>query len=230
MTWGDDIALKLLDSAVPAAFDTCLAIWETPASPCPLITLQALKDALGITDSSQDAELSRLINVYSQAVENFVERQLCSGAREAVFVARPQCTVTILPLPQFPVASVDYFDIDGNVIDPAELVVDGNRGAIIAISGGTWNIGRYAHVKYTAGYATIPADIQDAMVQMIGQALTSSGSSATVGPLKSQRVEGAVTESYYDPRTAGADTSSGSGIVGRYASTLDYYRGERAFV
>lgn len=229
MTWGDDVAAKLLGSSVPAGYQTCLALWETPVV-CELIALADLKAILGVTDDSQDTELTRLIAVYSQAIARFTERQLCEGAREVVFVARSTCAKSIIALPQFPVASIEHFDIDGDVIDPAEILFDGNRGTVISLSGGSWAIGRYLHVKYTAGYSPIPADLENAVVKMIDSALAGGGAGTTTGPVKSQRVEGAVTETYYDPRTSASETTSGSGLVGSYASTLDYYRGERAFV
>lgn len=228
MTWGDDIAAKLLGGSLPAGFQSCLALWETSIAPCPLIDLTTLKAALGITDNAQDDELNRLITSYSQSIENYIERQLCEAAREVVYAAKSYCNVPALMVPQWPIVSVDSLEIDGTLIDADGYVTNDRLGYIYPNSGNGWTINHYALLKYTSGYNPIPADLQDAMVQMIQVALTSSGSGAT-GPLKSQRVEGAVTEQYYDPRSV-SSVSSGSADVGYYYSTLDYYRGERAFL
>lgn len=70
------------------------------------------------------------------------------------------------------------------------------------------------------------------MVSLCGSALNSGGAVGDVGPIKSMRVEGAVTEQYYDARETSSTSTSTSGAedIGKYYSVLDYYRSERAFV
>lgn len=228
MTWGDDQATKLLGSAIPAGFLQCLAIWEAPVPACQLITLAELKSALGITDAANDDELNRLIGVYSQAVANYTERQLCEAPREVVYVARGYCNVRQLLVPQWPIVSVESVELDGAVLDEDQWYFNGMAGYLYPTAGQGWGINQYLLLKYTAGFDPVPADVQEAMIQMCGSAFN-TGSGLAVGPIKRQRVEGAVTEEYFDPRSA-LGVGSGAGAVGNYTSTLDYYRSERAFI
>jgi len=230
--WGDDLAAKLLGSSVPAGFQECLAVWEVPIAPCPLITLADLKTALGIVDTTQDAELNRLINVYSQAIENYTERQMCETDREVVYIPRSTCHMRKMQVPQWPIITVTSLMIDGIEITDAEYAVNDLTGYIYPLRGDGWTINSYAHLEYSSGYAPIPADLQNVMISLCGSALNSGASTGDVGPLKSMRVEGAVTEQYYDARESTTSTASTSGAedIGKFYSVLDYYRGERAFV
>jgi ABC-type amino acid transport substrate-binding protein len=219
---------------MPVGFDRCLSLWEAPATPCPLIDLATLKQALGITGIEQDDELNRLITTYSQAIGNYLERMLCQAPREVVYAARGVCNVASLDLPQWPIASIESVEIDGAEVDVAGYVSDDVLGYLWPVNlPRGWVIHQYALVKYTAGYDPIPFDVQDAIAQMIRQSMSYSGTGdPVVGPVKSQRIEGAITEQYFDPRTAMSSSGSESpgATVGQYYSTLDHYRSERVFV
>lgn len=159
--WGDDLAAKLLGSSVPAGFQECVAVWETPIAPCPLITLEELKAILGIVDTSQDAELTRLIGVYSQAIENYCERQMCSLAREVVYIPRTTCHMNRMRVPQWPIISVESLMIDGVAIDPVTGWAENSiSGYLYPTNGAGWTINNYAHLEYTSGYDPIPLDLQ----------------------------------------------------------------------
>ena len=225
MTWGEDKAAKMSGRTATAAFVPCLAMEEPATPPCQIIDLAELKTILGVTDPAYDAELTRLINVYSAAIETYTARKLCSAAREAVYIPRRHCFVPKFVLPQYPVTAVAKVEIDGNDIDQTDWLVDGNEGTLYPLSGTGWSVHNAALVQSTAGYSPIPADVQDAAVQLISSAFGAGPGAQPTGPVKMARVEGAVAESYFDHQG-----ESGALSIAHFAHVLDRYRSERAFI
>ena len=225
MTWGEDLSAKVAGRPISADFLTCLSIQEPLLPPCQIVDLATIKSVLGITDPAYDAELTRLINVYSASIENYIARKICSGAREVVFLSRKFCYVPELRLPQYPVSSVELLKIDEVDMDPTDWALDGESGYLFPLAGPGWTIYNSALVQYTAGYNPVPADLEDAAIQLIQSAFSGGPGSVPTGPAKMQRVEGAVTETFFDHQAEGGALS-----IAHYAHVLDQYRSERAFV
>lgn len=134
-----------------------------------LTTLAAVKLYSGITSNTDDALLSSLITAYSQWVRSFTSRDFTSQAYE---IWRDGRSSQFMLLPQFPVSAVSLLEIDGKAIpaQPAfgrygyrfndtQLLVDG-----LCFAYGQQNV----HVMFTAGYATVPTDIAQAVNELVG--------------------------------------------------------------
>lgn len=137
-----------------------------------LTTLAAAKLYLGIatTDTTSDTLLSSLITAYSQWVRTYCNRDFNSQNYEAWRNGRDQ---TYLLLPEYPITAIILLEIDGIAI-PAQpgfgqygyrfttdrIVVEGD----LAFNWGVQNI----HIQWTAGYASIPADIAQAVNELVG--------------------------------------------------------------
>lgn len=142
----------------------------------PLATLADLKTYLGIEtgDTAADALLTRVLDATSTQFENRIQRTLASGSRAEL---RSGNGAEALLLRDWPVASVSLLKIDGQVIpavDPADRTI--GRGYIIDketiyLRGYRFTLGvKNVSINYVAGYATIPADVQQAVIEIAGQA------------------------------------------------------------
>lgn len=139
-----------------------------------LTTLVVLKDWLGIPASSVDDDeiLTRLITAVSSAVETYLGRAMTSAARTEYYTCRGG---TVLLLQHYPITAVATLTVDGEAI-PAYSSLTG-AGYIIQTSklllnGYTFSTPcstdhNNVTVVYTAGYSTIPGDIEQAAIHLI---------------------------------------------------------------
>lgn len=127
-----------------------------------LTTLESFRAYAGGASTADDALIGQLITAYSAAVTNLLNRQIISGPIEIWRDGRGGRTLT---LPEHPVTAVALLEIDGQAI-PAEsyrftdtqIVLDGHR-----FTHGHANV----HVRFTAGYASVPADIEQAVNELV---------------------------------------------------------------
>lgn len=145
-----------------------------------LTTLANTKESLGIASgtTTDDELLKRLINSATQTIERYLGgRRLASTAYTN---ERYDGTGTDkLKLRNWPVTAItdvqymtgDYgtpkwesFDSDFYIVDTA----DGQNAGVIRYSAGSFNAGvENIQVSYTAGYTTIPFDIEEACIQIV---------------------------------------------------------------
>lgn len=138
-----------------------------------LTTLAAVKAYAGITGTAQDVLLSGLITRASAAIENYLQRSVMSGS---VAEVRDGTGATAMLLRQWPVASVASLMIDGQTIPAASAwgapgwwLADGRTILLFGyrFARGIANV----QASYTAGYATVPADIEQACIETVLLAL-----------------------------------------------------------
>ena len=134
-----------------------------------LTTLAACKDWLGITGNGDDGVLARLITNVSAAIENIVNRTF---AITAYNIMRNGTGTRRMVLPDFPVVSVTSVTVDGMLVSQSSdgVVARGwtfdDRGLFMV--GGVFSMGRNnVRVVYSAGYATVPADIDQACLELV---------------------------------------------------------------
>lgn len=134
-----------------------------------LTTLAAVKQYLGVTDTVDDAVLSSLITSYSQWFRSLANRDFDVRAYD---IWRSGRDFTQLQTPQWPIVSVQGLTINGRTISAQtafgaygyrfterSIVLDGTSFAY-----GEENI----RIQYTAGYATIPTDLAQAVNELVG--------------------------------------------------------------
>ena len=133
-------------------------------------TVAAVKLYCGITDSTDDTLLSSLITAYSQWVRSYCNRDFDSRAYE---IWRDGRHSQNLLLPEYPVTAIALLEIDGIAISP-QTTYDGEGyrftdSQIILGQGQRFCWGRQnIHVQFTAGYATIPTDVAQAVNEIVG--------------------------------------------------------------
>lgn len=136
-----------------------------------LTSVAVAKDHLGIpaSDPSQDGRVERFINVCSDRIANYCNRQLTSGAvTEKVHGGMNN----MLMLKEWPVTSIQSVSVDlsgqfseDTVIEPSRYrIID--DGTVVYDSVFPYGYGN-VQVIYTAGYATVPADLEMACLLFV---------------------------------------------------------------
>ena len=134
-----------------------------------LTTLAAVKAYLAITATNDDTLLQGLVTAYSEWVRSETNRDFTSTTYDIWRSGRDE---RILHLPQFPITAVNGLWVDGKAI-PAQAAF-GSYGyrftdAAIILDGTSFARGEAnIRIQYTAGFATVPADISNAVVELIG--------------------------------------------------------------
>lgn len=145
-----------------------------------LTTLETVKAYLGKSDHADDTVLQTLITAYSQAVRSYTNRDFTTDTYDIWRSGRG--SVTLLT-PQYPIVGVNIVEVDGVSIPAAprfgaygyrysDRMVMLSGGAVFAI--GAHNI----HIQYTAGYATPPADVSEAVVELVALRFKMKGDNA----------------------------------------------------
>ncbi len=153
-----------------------MLIVTAPAPDRTLLTIEDLRAAVGVTDGSKDALLTRLGN------------QVAAGITSACHVARAGAQPPTLRLETLtetfrvshhhgglhghelllarrPIASVASVTIDRAALDASDYEADAAAGILRRIDG-AWH-GRLITVVYDAGYATVPDDLAFAARQYV---------------------------------------------------------------
>ena len=133
-----------------------------------LTTVANLKAWLGITGSTDDALLARLVTAASQWVQNWLSRDLLSAARSEVRNGTGSATMV---LANRPVTAVASLMINGQAVpassghsQPGYFFSD----STLFLRGYTFTRGQgNVTVSYTAGYASIPPELEQACIELI---------------------------------------------------------------
>jgi len=138
-----------------------------------LVNLADMKEALGITDNSQDSLLTNLINRATDIIEKY-----CNGRRFASTIYTNEeydgKGSDYLNLKHYPVITLTSIDgRSGDFSSPSWSALDDafyksidNAGQIYYSGGFTRGVRNY-RVNYTAGFATIPNDLQQACITLV---------------------------------------------------------------
>lgn len=134
-----------------------------------LTTLAAAKLYSGIATTADDAMLQSLVTAYSQWVRSVCSRDFTADNYE---IWRDGRNSRSMLLPQYPVLNVSVVEVDGKSIAPqsafgqpgfrftdTQLILDG-----YCFTWGSQNV----HIFFSAGYLTVPADIAQAVNELVG--------------------------------------------------------------
>jgi hypothetical protein len=192
-----------------------------------LTTYANVKAELGLTDDTQQSYIERQINVVSQKIENYCNRIFKSTTyTNEKYIGN---NLNVLTLKQYPVTTLSKVTLDGTEIDLNSLILDGNSGmieftnAIFESSNISCGISNYPFlcqknitVTYTAGYATIPYDLEEICIREVVNAYENKG---TTKDLKSWSL-GNVSKTYSEK-----NIDKVSGLLNESKSMLDsFYR------
>jgi hypothetical protein len=133
-----------------------------------LTTVASVKLYAGIASSADDTLLANMVSAYSAWVRSWLNRDITTNSYD---MRRSGRGTFAMLLPQYPVTAITLLEIDGRAIpaqpawgapgyrfDDTTLVLEG-----YCFTRGYSNV----HIQFTAGYASPPADIQQAVNELI---------------------------------------------------------------
>jgi hypothetical protein len=187
-----------------------------------LTTVSDVKESLGIASSvtSYNNLITRKINQATEAIEGYCGRRFAStvytqqeydapNSAQLVLKQRPVITFSVLEQRDSTLNENSWDTVDAAYYftDLSAGVVDLNFSAT-----GGWN--RY-RTTYTAGYATIPSDLQEACATLAAYYVNNADGQAN---LRSKK-EGSRSLDYYESQKTSRDLFAALGID----ATLDRY-------
>jgi hypothetical protein len=136
-----------------------------------LATLESVKAALGIADSSEDLTLPPLITQASAGIAKHCNRTFIEEDVDETF--RTDGRDCGLLLSRYPISEIAAATENGTALDPADFEADPSAGIINRLYSdriGCWQRGKVV-ISYTAGYpiADVPGDIVRALVLLVQQ-------------------------------------------------------------
>jgi hypothetical protein len=220
----------------------------------PVFDLDTIKDDLGIPldDTTQDAWLQRRIADIWGRFESYTMRSL--AVPPATFVDDWSAVVELsrhilLPpswdfrqrastfLRQFPVIAITAFEIDGGPGDPAIVRFKASTGQLLSLDGNYWShdlgwrlSGSRARITYTAGFATVPADLYGALVGVLQMMWTQRAATVAGLPagVKSVNAIDVGEVSFYDSsklleQQIASTAEGGDPLLGPFTASLAPY-------
>ncbi|MFN3467765.1 MAG: phage head-tail connector protein [Candidatus Brocadiales bacterium] len=130
----------------------------------PLTTPTTVKEYLGLTGTGEDSLLNRLIDWSTDFVHSYCGRIFPQGTYDEYVDG--DGTDTLLSH-QFPIISVNSLEVDGVVKDSASFLLYAPLGIIRLKSGAFPRGKKNVRLQYTAGYATIPKDLEQASIELV---------------------------------------------------------------
>jgi hypothetical protein len=137
-----------------------------------LTDLDTVQSWLGVTTPASDGLLSGLITAVSSFITNYLGRQILTADYVETYRGNGQ---SLMLLRNFPITAIASVAFAGQTLttpaDPVALTsgfLFDDR--ILKLIGHRFPLGRPVVVSYTAGYATAPADIAQAAVELVGEA------------------------------------------------------------
>ena len=129
-----------------------------------LTTLTNVKQYLGLQVATDDALIGRLITAASAWVKSYLNRDILSTAYVEVIDGNDSERIVV---GNFPVTAVSGIAVlNDTAVASSALVFDGNT--ITRVDGQTFSWGRSnLTVSYTAGYASTPMDIEEAVIEIV---------------------------------------------------------------
>lgn len=123
-------------------------------------------------ETSQDALIEFFINASSEMLERECDRVL--KAQTGLVEYQDGRGQNIILLKQYPVITVDELSVDNDSkfgpltqLDPTEYDVTDDQNAVVLL-GGVFQKGyRNIRIEYSAGYATVPSDLEHACLWLV---------------------------------------------------------------
>lgn len=130
----------------------------------PLTTVAKVKEYLGLTGTTEDALLGGLVDWATDFVHSYCGRYFPQASYDEYYDG--DGTDGLL-LRQYPVVSVASVEIGGVQLDPASYALYAQLG-LVRLKGGVFPRGKKnVRLQYTAGYSTIPKDLEQAAVELV---------------------------------------------------------------
>jgi hypothetical protein len=177
----------------------------TAAASYDLVTLDIVKDELGITDNSKNSVLQRYITSASAMAAQYCNRVFpAETLQDEIWAARdpwPRIIPGGLPslqLARWPIVSVTSVTENGvALVQDTDFTISAAAGQLIRLDVNgyprMWPIYPLV-VVYVAGFATIPVDVQDAVTRMVTRRYASKGRDPN---LRQQSIPGVLEQNWW---------------------------------
>lgn len=212
-----------------------------------LVTLEAMKTYLGVSGTDFDAFLTEQIALFSSAIENYCCRKFTQTSYTQTFYKSDfvrEDDSHALPMFHYPIISVaSVKEVCGENESPliaSDYRINGQLGFIYRFISGMksrWflRLGYDATVvvAYSAGYATIPPEIQAVVKSLVEERYNKkkSGIELNFGSdVQRVSIPGVISIDFdYTLQSNERATKFGT-LLGNYVNVLDYFRTERALI
>lgn len=133
-----------------------------------LITSDRAKQAINQTTftEAEDAQIASLVSAVSAAVERWCRRTLASTSHDEYHDGQADPALDLLLLNQYPVSAIAGVTDQGTALAESEYTLVADLGILRRECGWPGGYRRY-RVQYTAGYATLPEEVQEATAQWV---------------------------------------------------------------
>jgi hypothetical protein len=137
-----------------------------------LTDLDTVKAWLGVSGATSDTLLGGLVTAVSSFITNYLGRQILAASYVETYRGNGQ---SVMLLRNFPITAVASVAFAGQTITSAADPVTLTSGLLfddrtLQLVGGRFPFALPVVVTYTAGYATTPADVAQAAVELVGEA------------------------------------------------------------
>lgn len=222
-----------------------------------LISLADLKTNIGETTNDYDTFLTAQINLFSSAIENYCSRKFELASWTQTFYYSDYTETDDrkkLWLFHFPVSAITEIReiITFNGVDTSEILdSSGYRlrkdyGRIEKITDGypeSWfkesslflvsGINSRVEVDYSAGYSTVPLEIQDVITSLIEERYLKKKSGIQINfgnDVQRISIPGTMSIDFDYSLQANERKTKFGMLLGNYINVLDYFRSERALI
>lgn len=128
-----------------------------------LTSLANAKQWLGLTQNTDDALLTQLIAAASSLVRSYTKRDILLQAYTEL---RDGSGGSSLVVENYPITSISNVVVDGSVIASNRFNFSGAR---ITFNDGNFSDGvNNVQVNYSAGFAVVPSDLEQAVIEIVG--------------------------------------------------------------
>lgn len=195
-----------------------------------LVTLDELKENLGIEVDTYDDFLEQQIALVTETIEAYCRRKFEFGTYTQTFYAKDyEQRSKKLILGAYPVKDIVSIEADDEAITDYRV----QKQVGIMTKDDAFVFDETLVVEFTGGYETIPATIKDVIFSIVGERYSkkSAGVALSFGS-DVQRVSIPGTISIdFDYSLSNNDRKTPFGmILGNYLNILDYYRSDQAII
>ncbi len=177
----------------------------TPASSYALASLADVKTELGIADTSKDTLLTRYLNYASTTIAQFCNRAfVAETVKDEIWPDREWYSFQVvgqvkdLQLSRWPVVSItEVLENGETLVSGTDYRADNDNGILIRLDTNgypkpwlAWPLS----VTYSAGFAIVPTDVQDATIRLVKARYLAQGRDPF---LKSENIPGVRDVAYW---------------------------------
>lgn len=188
-------------------------------------TLQEIKDFIGIVGVDDDAYLTVVREAVIDAIEQYCQRKFEKAADSDTFLELN--FENHVYVSRFPLDTVSLVEVNDSALTTDDYQLHQKTGLVLLDSKVTGKV----KVDYNGGFDPIPGTISHLIYAAVKDAYSSKDADSSVGSVKSERVDGAVTLAYFSPDASGEEMGSvraSNPLIARYAHALDPYMSEKA--